>query len=172
MASPQPDAIDVTVDHARLPLRLRMRSDADVLPDESSEWDDWDDDFVPEQEQPQRFRGVVEWGDRLVGSVSWSPVLYGPTHGSRAWMIGIGLAEQFRGQGVGTVAQRALAEALFAATDAHRVEASTDVENIAEQRSLERAGFTREGVLRGAQYRSDGRHHDLVMYSLVRGDMT
>ena len=51
----------------------------------------------------------------------------------------------------------------------HRVQASTDVANIAEQRSLERAGFVREGVARGSQVRADGRH-DLVLYSCLPGE--
>jgi hypothetical protein len=46
----------------------------------------------------------------------------------------------------------------------------TDVENIAEQRSLEKAGFTREGILRHAQWRA-GAHHDLVSYSMLREDL-
>jgi RimJ/RimL family protein N-acetyltransferase len=50
-----------------------------------------------------------------------------------------------------------------------RLEASTDVDNLAEQRALERAGFTREAVLRHAQFR-DGGFHDLVLYSRLRGD--
>ncbi|MEO6713505.1 MAG: GNAT family protein, partial [Mycobacteriales bacterium] len=58
---------------------------------------------------------------------------------------------------------------LFATTDVFRIEASTDVENVAEQRSLERAGFTREGVLRRAQFRS-GAYHDIVLYSRLRTD--
>ena len=62
-----------------------------------------------------------------------------------------------------------LAEHLLAATDANRVEASTDTDNLAEQRALERAGFRREGVVRGAQYRA-GRWHDLVVYARLRGD--
>jgi RimJ/RimL family protein N-acetyltransferase len=47
------------------------------------------------------------------------------------------------------------------------VEASTDIGNLAEQRSLEKAGFLREGVLRHAQERVDGQH-DLVMYARTR----
>ena len=66
-------------------------------------------------------------------------------------------------------AQRLLAEHLLATTPSHRVEASTDVENVAEQRALERAGFVREGILRGAQFR-DGTWHDLVLFSLLRSD--
>jgi RimJ/RimL family protein N-acetyltransferase len=73
-----------------------------------------------------------------------------------------------RGQGFGSQAQRLLADYLFATTAVNRIEAGTDVENLIEQRSLEKAGFIREGVLRGAQYRA-GAWHDLVVYSVVRG---
>jgi RimJ/RimL family protein N-acetyltransferase len=51
----------------------------------------------------------------------------------------------------------------------HRVEASTDVSNLAEQRSLEKAGLRREGVTRGAQFRA-GAYHDLVVFALLRDD--
>jgi RimJ/RimL family protein N-acetyltransferase len=71
---------------------------------------------------------------------------------------------------VGSRAQRLLAEHLFATTSVQRVEASTDVANVAEQRALEKAGFTREGVLRRAQARADGLH-DLVGYAVVRSDL-
>ena len=62
-----------------------------------------------------------------------------------------------------------MAAYLFETTDANRVEASTDVENLAEQRALEKAAFVREGINRGAQWRA-GAHHDLVLYSKLRGD--
>jgi RimJ/RimL family protein N-acetyltransferase len=83
--------------------------------------------------------------------------------------MGISLVPEARGHGHGSEAQRQLADYLFATTDANRVEASTDVENLAEQRSLEKAGFQREGVQRGAQFRA-GEYHDLVVYSRLRDD--
>lgn len=116
---------------------------------------------------------VVTDGDGIsavAGSMSWHLEAYGPTQGSFAWNIGIGLTDACRGHGVGTVAQRLLAEWLLGSTPLDRIEASTDVENIPEQRALEKAGFTREGVLRGAQARADG-VHDLVSYSLLRSDV-
>jgi len=58
---------------------------------------------------------------------------------------------------------------LFETTEVNRVEASTDVENLAEQRSLEKAGFRREGIQRGSQFRA-GAYHDLVVYSRLRND--
>ena len=104
-----------------------------------------------------------------IGDVGWIAVFYGPNVRSVAWKIGITILPGFRGQGFGSLAQRMLADHLFATTPCNRVEADTDVENIAEQRALERAGFRREGVLRGAQHRQ-GRWHDLVLYARLRDD--
>jgi RimJ/RimL family protein N-acetyltransferase len=106
---------------------------------------------------------------RIVGTISYHWVSYGPNERSGAWMLGIDLVPDGRGQGLGTEAQRILADWLFETTSVNRVEASTDVENLAEARALEKAGFTREGVNRGAQFRA-GAYHDLVMFSRLRGD--
>jgi RimJ/RimL family protein N-acetyltransferase len=111
---------------------------------------------------------VPESGD-VAGTVSWFAVHHGPGAIARALNIGISLLPAFRGRGYGTIAQARFAEYLFAATLIERLEASTDVENIAEQRALEKAGFTREGILRHAQFRA-GAWRDTVLYSRLRGD--
>jgi hypothetical protein len=108
-------------------------------------------------------------GSAPVGTVEYHRVAYGPNMQSRAWMIGIDLRADGRGRGYGAEAQRLLADWLLEKTSANRVEAQTDVENVAEVRSLEKAGFTREGILRGAQFRAGG-FHDLVVFSRVRSD--
>jgi RimJ/RimL family protein N-acetyltransferase len=108
-------------------------------------------------------------GPVAIGDVSWHAVDYGPPPASQAWNIGITLNPEWRGQGLGTRAQRLLADYLFETTRAERVEASTDVDNTAERRALERVGFTFEGVLRRAQFRG-GAWRDLALYSLVRGE--
>lgn len=142
---------------------IRSRADDDACPDASSEWDAWDDgEKVPGDQE----RAVIVIDDTIIGTMSWHAVHYGPTLGSRAWSMGIALEPAWRGHGWGSIAQRLLSDHLL--ESAHRVEASTDVDNTAEQRSLEKAGFEREGVLRAAQLRADGRHHDLVMYAKVR----
>lgn len=111
---------------------------------------------------------VVDGEDRLVGEVQWREVFQGPA--SPCWNIGIGLLAAERGQGYGTRAQRLLAEYLFAHTRVNRVEAGTEVVNLAEQRALERAGFTREGVIRGGCFRS-GAWRDMVLYSVLRSEI-
>jgi RimJ/RimL family protein N-acetyltransferase len=109
---------------------------------------------------------VVADGE-TVGTVSWHRVSTGPN--SFTWNIGIGLLSTARGKGYGTAAQRALVDYLFGYTQAYRIEAGTETGNFAEQRSLEKAGFTREGVVRGAAFRA-GRWRDMVTYSVLRTD--
>jgi RimJ/RimL family protein N-acetyltransferase len=106
---------------------------------------------------------------QVAGDVSYRQVRYGPGVMSIAYNIGIVLAPEQRGKGYGVEAQRLLAEYLFSVYPIMRVEASTDITNSAELRALEKAGFTREGVLRKAQWRNGG-WHDLVVYSKLRGE--
>ena len=102
--------------------------------------------------------------------MTYHPVWYGPNPSSRAFNQGLGIVPAFRGKGIGTTCQKLILDLLFATTDVFRIEASTDITNIGEQKALERAGFTREGILRGAQVRADGRH-DLIAYSVLRTDL-
>ena len=143
--------------------------------DEPSPYDSWPPD-QPKSMPVELARFHIEVTDHdglraIAGSLSWHAVWYGPNEGSKAWNIGIGLGEHARGHGIGTVAQQLLSHYLLRTTKVDRIEASTDVTNVAEQKSLEKAGFTREGLLRGAQERSDGRH-DLLSYSFIRSDYT
>ena len=150
---------------------LRVPRDGEVIPDSQSDYDDWGDDRLPLAETAGVIhRLVVECDGVAVGQVSWHRTHYGPNESSLAWNIGIGLTESAQGRGIGSVAQRLLAEHLLNTSVIDRIEASTDVTNIAEQRALERAGFIREGTLRSAQGRRDGRH-DLYSYSLLRSDV-
>lgn len=151
-------------------VSLRRIDSADEAPSITSTWDDWGD-MDPAAAGMEIERWVIEVAAApgaadVVGSLSAHAVYYGPTPGSRAMNIGISIREDRRGQGVGAIAQRLLAEELHR-RGVVRVEASTDVENEAEQRALERAGFTYEGTLRRAQQRRDGLH-DLQMWSCVQ----
>jgi RimJ/RimL family protein N-acetyltransferase len=113
---------------------------------------------------------VIEVDGRIIGDVGWHWLGYGPGQPSRCPNIGISIWDPAdRGGGRGTEAQRMLVDVLFSGTTINRIEASTDVTNLAEQRALEKAGFTREGVVRGAQWRA-GAYHDLVTFSVLRSD--
>lgn len=105
----------------------------------------------------------------VVGDVGYRRVNHGGGIANRVYEIGITIAPTWRGRGYGAEAQRLLAAYLFATYPIARVQATTDVTNLAEQRALARAGFAREGVLRRAQFRA-GAWHDLAMYSKLRGE--
>lgn len=77
------------------------------------------------------------------------------------------LLPDWRGRGIGWRAQAMLCDYLFTHTPAERIQATTHPENIAEQKSLEKAGFTVEGVLRAVEFRA-GHWRDGWMYSRLR----
>jgi RimJ/RimL family protein N-acetyltransferase len=107
-------------------------------------------------------------GDERLGFVSWHRRHVFKE--SYCWNVGAGLLPEARGKGYGTQAQRLLVRYLFAHSPLYRVEADTELDNVAEQRALEKAGFHREGVIRGAGWR-DGAWRDGVVYSILRSDL-
>jgi RimJ/RimL family protein N-acetyltransferase len=112
---------------------------------------------------------VTDDDDQILGDVSWRTASNGPPPYGDCWQIGIWLAPEARGQGHGAAAQRLLADQLFANSTRERVEAGTEAGNLGEQKALEKAGFTREGVLRRACLRA-GEYRDMVVYSKLRGE--
>ncbi|MCL2536565.1 MAG: GNAT family N-acetyltransferase [Nocardiaceae bacterium] len=160
-----------------MPISLRpyTADDLPLLAGGESPFDDWGPSRrteVPAHRLDAPGGYVVVDADQVVlGDVSWIYVHWGPNAASRNPMIGIWLRPEARGRGVGAEAQRLLVDLLFRHTNAHRIEAHTDVDNHAEQRSLERAGFTREGVVREAQWR-DGDYRDGFLYSCLRSEWT
>jgi RimJ/RimL family protein N-acetyltransferase len=83
--------------------------------------------------------------------------------------IGLELVPEARGEGLGTEAVALLARYLLA-NGFGRVQASTDVGNLAMRGALESAGFRLEGTLRG--YMPDGaRRTDGVLYALTASDL-
>ena len=166
--------------HVVTRLRPARPEEADLLAawraDPQTEFEDWGEHppgVAPDASVPKPpGMGellVTDGHDVPLGTVSWHQVLHGPNPGSVALDIGIGLRPEARGHGHGVRAQRMLAEYLFRTFPVHRLQASTDVTNVAEQKALERAGFVREGLMRGAQWRC-GAWHDLVSYSRLRSD--
>ena len=112
---------------------------------------------------------AVETGDRLVGDIQARCSDQAMPPG--VWEVGIDLwAQADRGQGIGSEAVTLLTDHLFSREGAHRVQATTDVDNVAMRRSLERCGFAFEGVLRGFMPTGDGPARDYAMYATTTGD--
>ncbi|MEW9527192.1 GNAT family N-acetyltransferase [Microbispora sp. NPDC049125] len=111
-------------------------------------------------------RIIVEADGTAAGLMSWSARVAGV---SRYWEMGIALLPDWRGRGIGWRAQAMLCDYLFTHTPVERIQAVTHAENIAEQRSLEKAGFRLEGVLRSVEFLA-GQWRDGWMYSRLRSD--
>lgn len=112
-------------------------------------------------------RLMVHADRETAGFVSWRSGSYdGKTS---YWEIGIALLPKYRGRGIGWRAQAMLTDYLFEHTPVQRIQASTHPENMAEQKSLEKAGFRLEGVIRAAEFRA-GKYRDGYLYSRLRDD--
>jgi RimJ/RimL family protein N-acetyltransferase len=82
--------------------------------------------------------------------------------------IGYWVLPSARGRGVATTIARMLAEHAFS-LGVERVAAYVNIGNTASERVLERAGFTREGVVRSMP-KPDGRRVDKTLFSLLPGE--
>jgi RimJ/RimL family protein N-acetyltransferase len=85
--------------------------------------------------------------------------------------VGYWLRPEARGRGAATVAVQLIARWAFDELGVERLELTTAPENVTSQRVAERAGFTREGVLRGLQATKHSGRQDTVMFSLLPADL-
>jgi len=80
--------------------------------------------------------------------------------------LGYWLGQPFWGRGIATAAVRAVTAFALPAWSLCRIEAAVFAWNPASARVLEKAGFTREGVLRRSVFK-DGQVIDSILYALV-----
>ncbi|MEI8333163.1 MAG: GNAT family protein [Chloroflexota bacterium] len=81
--------------------------------------------------------------------------------------IGYMLVPEARGKGYGSDAVQVIVDYLFLHKEIVRIQAETHPDNITSQRVLEKAGFSREGLIRKSFF-SRGTWRDTAMYSLLR----
>jgi RimJ/RimL family protein N-acetyltransferase len=87
-----------------------------------------------------------------------------------SWMeIGYAIVVSERGKGFASEAVQMLADFLFLTKQLARIQAAVDVENIASQKVVEGAGFSKEGEIRNA-YWTRGRWRNAFMYSITRDE--
>jgi len=77
------------------------------------------------------------------------------------------LVQSERGKGYGTEAIMIMVDYLFLSRELMRVQATTDVSNIVSQRVLEKAGFTKEGIIRKSSF-NRGKWCDDCLYRVLR----
>jgi RimJ/RimL family protein N-acetyltransferase len=165
----------------RVRLRPLVLDDADALAQIGT--DPLVRRFLPRL--PQRYSDAVTWitdgsvtaianGGRefavadlrtgaLVGSVGCAPPINAVT------TIWYWTTPAARGAGVGTESVRLLASHLFA-SGVHRVCLANQHTNVGSQRVAIAAGFSREGVARGAGLDRDGGRYDLIQWARLASD--
>jgi RimJ/RimL family protein N-acetyltransferase len=106
--------------------------------------------------------------DAQTGEVVGGATLHHLDAERRIVEIGYFVLAHARQRGFATTIARLLAEHAFS-LGIERVAAYVNVGNTASERVLDRAGFTREGVVRSMP-KPDGRRVDKTLYSLLPGD--
>ena len=87
--------------------------------------------------------------------------------GTKQLEIGYALVPSERGKGYCTEAAKTIVDYLFLSREVIRIQACTDTRNLGSQKVLEKAGFSKEGVLRKSWF-IRGEWRDLMVYSILR----
>lgn len=95
--------------------------------------------------------------------------LYSYSEANRRAELGYDLLREHWGRGLMTEAVRELLRYAFEELGLNRVEATTDPENAASIRVLEKTGFTREGLMRERHFYKGG-FHDEAFFGVLASD--
>jgi [ribosomal protein S5]-alanine N-acetyltransferase len=128
--------------------------------------------FTPEQakafvadnmgEQARFVAVLLKTDDMLVGHMEFHPWF-----ASRTYEIGWVFDRAYHGQGYATEAAMALLRYGFEALHLHRIVATSQPENVASWRVMERMGMRREAHFRKCIRRADNRWWDEYFYALL-----
>ncbi len=116
---------------------------------------------------PNHFRVVIELKETIepIGTIG----LYYYSKENRRAEMGYDLLKEHWGMGLMTEAVEEILRYGFEELNLNRVEATTDSENVASNRVLERTGFTIEGRLK-QRHIYKGKLHDELFFGLLAGE--
>jgi len=156
---------DIPVLHAEMYEDVAVRSQSDARP------------WRPVAAADSPFRAGGAGDDAAVfsvvqldtGELAGSALLWGIDTHNRSAHLGIGLRPAHRGRGLGTDTVRVLCRYGFEVRGLHRLQIETMASNAAMLAAAARAGFTREGTLRGAAWVT-GEFADEAVLGLLAGE--
>ncbi|MBN2156255.1 MAG: GNAT family N-acetyltransferase [Candidatus Lokiarchaeota archaeon] len=121
--------------------------------------------LFPEKPNGQQNYVIVRLSDptKVIGEVSCSK---GPF---LIYNIGFWIFPEFRHKGYCVEAVKIVADYLFLVVNTERLQCETHIENKIAQKTIEKIGFQKEGVLRKS-YLINGILSDMIVYGLLRTD--
>jgi RimJ/RimL family protein N-acetyltransferase len=163
-------------------LLLRPPTEADVSAVTEACQDEDLPRFIPHFPSPYREEDARIWiGSRKQDETSRTFLIVDGTTGELLGSIEVRLGDvgsigymvtkEARGRGIATRAATLLSRWAVTEGGVQRLELTTHPENVASQRVAEKAGFTREGILRSQIDFPEGRR-DSVMFSLLPSDLS
>ncbi len=103
----------------------------------------------------------------IVGEIEFFPITSYLTGFELSYLV---FGPEHRGKGYATEAVRLLTAYLFARERIERLQLNIHPDNVASQRVAEKAGYTREGLMRKCWF-NQGRFHDLQVWSMLRDEL-
>jgi RimJ/RimL family protein N-acetyltransferase len=120
------------------------------------------------EKQIEKFSSDPLWGGFIIEKKDGSKIGYVVHYpAGRLLEIGYALVPRERGKGYCSEAAQMMVDYLFLSKDIVRVQAHTDVRNVASQRVLEKIGFRKEGVVRKSSF-VRGEWRDSCLFSILR----
>lgn len=110
---------------------------------------------------------MVDPDEDIVGEIEFFPIADYLTGFELSYLV---FGPQRRGRGYATEAVRLLTAYLFARERIERLQLNIHPDNLASQRVAEKAGYTREGLMRRCWF-NHGRFHDLQVWSMLRDEL-
>jgi ribosomal-protein-serine acetyltransferase len=108
---------------------------------------------------------AIREGEDIAGFIG----IYGVDRLDRVAMIGYWVVQSYTGRGIATRALCAVRDFAFGDYELHRLELQIAVDNAPSIAVAERAGFRREGVLRG-RFARGASYVDGALYARISGD--
>lgn len=114
----------------------------------------------------REYSWVVTFNGEVVGQIQ----LFNFTNHNTCAEVGYFIKRKYWNQGINTKVLKAVCKFGFRVMGFERIEAIAHVDNIGSNRTLQKAGFTKEGMLRKRFYLND-KAEDGNMYAIVKEDV-
>ncbi|MFA5327348.1 MAG: GNAT family protein [Prolixibacteraceae bacterium] len=136
---------------------------------EANELEKWVDDAISQTENGSRlaFTIVDKTSGKIAGSTSLGNISLRDRRAEIGWTW---LGTEFQGKGANSQTKYLLLNYCFEFLKFERVEIKTDILNIPARKTLQRIGFTEEGILRSHTLMTHNRRRDTIYYSVLKGE--